>query len=175
MKVRRRPSRHGVGRAAGNRRHLGFGQDIRFQGLDQASAERRRGRPKPGNPWVVFGGRHADLALDAGMGAALSWLIGTHSLACVVDLPELGSGAGRRRFMSLPRSSTALRDHRGAGHDGPAGTGRPCDTRSGAGWEPSMNEPRLPHSSARIAGRTAALRSICRYGGTKDGQPIVLK
>lgn len=54
----------------------------------------------PGYPVVVFGGRHADVALDDGMGAALGRLIGTHPLACVVDLSELGSAAGRRRFMT---------------------------------------------------------------------------
>jgi len=54
----------------------------------------------PGYPVVVFGGRHADVALDEGMGAALGRLIGAHPLACVVDLSELGSSAGRRRFMA---------------------------------------------------------------------------
>ena len=54
----------------------------------------------PGYPVVVFGGRHADVALDEAMGAALGRLIGTHPLACVVDLSELGSSAARRRFMA---------------------------------------------------------------------------
>ena len=54
----------------------------------------------PGYPVVVFGGRHADVALDESMGAALGQLVGTRSLACVVDLSELGSGAARRRFMA---------------------------------------------------------------------------
>ena len=54
----------------------------------------------PGYPVVVFGGRHADVALDDGMGAALGWLVGGHQLACVIDLSELGSSAARRRFMS---------------------------------------------------------------------------
>lgn len=54
----------------------------------------------PGYPVVVFGGRHADVVLDEGMGGALGRLIGTHSLACVVDLSELGSAAARRRFMA---------------------------------------------------------------------------
>ena len=54
----------------------------------------------PGYPVVVFGGRHADVPLHEGMGAALGRLVGEHSLACVVDLSELGSGAARRRFMS---------------------------------------------------------------------------
>ena len=53
-----------------------------------------------GFPVVVFGGRHADVALDEGMGAALGRLIGGGDLACVVDLSELGSSAARRRFMS---------------------------------------------------------------------------
>ena len=54
----------------------------------------------PGYPVVVFGGRHADVALNDAMGAALGRLVGTHPLACVVDLSELGSSAARRRFMA---------------------------------------------------------------------------
>ena len=54
----------------------------------------------PGYPVVVFGGRHADVELDEGMGAALGRLVGTRDLACVVDLSELGSAAARRRFMT---------------------------------------------------------------------------
>ena len=53
-----------------------------------------------GYPVVVFGGRHADIALDGGMGAALGRLLGTHPLVCVVDLSELGSGTARRLFMT---------------------------------------------------------------------------
>ena len=53
----------------------------------------------PGYPVVVFGGRHADVGLDEGMGVALGRLVGGHQLACVIDLSELGSGAARRRFM----------------------------------------------------------------------------
>jgi uncharacterized protein len=55
----------------------------------------------PGFPVIVFGGRHADVPLDEYMGAALGRVVGTHeSLACVVDVSELGSSAARRRFMS---------------------------------------------------------------------------
>ena len=54
----------------------------------------------PGYPVVVFGGRHADIPLDAGMGAALGQLVGTRPLACVVDLSEFGSSAARRLFMT---------------------------------------------------------------------------
>lgn len=53
----------------------------------------------PGLPVAVFGGRHADVALDEGTGAALGRLVGTRPLACVVDLSELGGSAARRRFM----------------------------------------------------------------------------
>ena len=53
-----------------------------------------------GYPVVVFGGLHADIALDDGMGAALGRLLGTHPLACVVDLSEMGSSAARRLFMT---------------------------------------------------------------------------
>ncbi|HTW52544.1 MAG TPA: DUF87 domain-containing protein [Stellaceae bacterium] len=54
----------------------------------------------PGYPVVVFGGRHADVAITAQMGAALGRLIAGQALACVVDLSELGSSAARRRFMA---------------------------------------------------------------------------
>ena len=53
-----------------------------------------------GYPVVVFGGRHADIAFDEDMGAALVRLVGTHPLACVVDLSGFGSGAARRSFMT---------------------------------------------------------------------------
>ena len=51
-------------------------------------------------PVVVFGGRHADVPLTAGKGAALGRLVGTHALACVVDVSDLGSAAARRGFMT---------------------------------------------------------------------------
>ena len=52
----------------------------------------------PGYPVVVFGGRHADVPLDEGMGTALGRLVGTQPLACVVDLSEMSGSAARRRF-----------------------------------------------------------------------------
>ncbi len=58
------------------------------------------GTAASGYPVVVFGGRHADVALDAGMGSALGQLVGTHRIACVVDVSELGSSAARRTFMT---------------------------------------------------------------------------
>jgi len=58
------------------------------------------GAAASGYPVVVFGGRHADVALDEGMGAALGHLVGTHPLACVVDVSELGSSAACRAFMT---------------------------------------------------------------------------
>ena len=54
----------------------------------------------PGYPVVVFGGRHADVAITVEMGASLGRLIAGKALACVVDLSELGSSAARRRFMA---------------------------------------------------------------------------
>ena len=51
-------------------------------------------------PVVVFGDRHADVALDEGMGAALGQLIGTQRMACVVDVSDLGSAAAQRGFMT---------------------------------------------------------------------------
>ncbi len=53
-----------------------------------------------GYPVVVFGGARADVALASGMGPALGHLVGTHRIACVVDLSELGSSAVRREFMT---------------------------------------------------------------------------
>jgi len=58
------------------------------------------GAAASGYPVVVFGGRHADVALDEGMGAALGRLVGTHPLACVVDVSDLGGSAARRSFMT---------------------------------------------------------------------------
>ena len=54
----------------------------------------------PGYPVVVFGGRHADIPLDEGMGASLGQLVGTRPLACVVDLSEFSTSAARRLFMT---------------------------------------------------------------------------
>jgi hypothetical protein len=51
-------------------------------------------------PAVVFGGRHADIPLTPGMGAALGRLVGTQPLACVVDVSDLGSAPARRSFMT---------------------------------------------------------------------------
>ena len=51
-------------------------------------------------PVAVFGGRHANVPLDEGMGAALGHVIGTHQTACVVDISDLGSAAARRGFMT---------------------------------------------------------------------------
>ena len=53
------------------------------------------------HPVVVFGGRHADVALDPGLGTALGQLVGTQRMACVVDVSDLGSAAVRRGFMTL--------------------------------------------------------------------------
>ena len=47
---------------------------------------------------VVFGSAHADVPLTPGMGTALGHLVGTHALACVVDVSDLGSAAVRRAF-----------------------------------------------------------------------------
>ena len=57
------------------------------------------GVPGP-HPVVVFGGRHADVALDEGMGGALGRLVGAQRIACVVDVSDLGSAALRRSFMT---------------------------------------------------------------------------
>jgi hypothetical protein len=53
-----------------------------------------------GYPVVVFGGRHADVPITAEMGSALGRMIARGTLACVVDLSELGSSSARRRFMA---------------------------------------------------------------------------
>jgi len=54
----------------------------------------------PPFPVAVFGGAHADLPLDPGMGAALGRLVGTQPMACVVDVSDFGSGAARRFFVT---------------------------------------------------------------------------
>ena len=54
-----------------------------------------------GYPVVVFGGAHADVPLNPSTGAALGHLIGTHSMACVVDVSDLGSSVVRREFMAV--------------------------------------------------------------------------
>jgi len=51
-------------------------------------------------PVVVVGGRHAAVALDEGMGAAFGRLVGTHEMACVVDVSDLGSASARHGFMT---------------------------------------------------------------------------
>jgi len=51
-------------------------------------------------PVVVFGGLYADVALDEGKGTALGQLIGTHQIACVVDVSGLGSASVQRGFMT---------------------------------------------------------------------------
>jgi len=55
--------------------------------------------PAP-DPVVVFGGRHADIALAPGQGAALGRLVATRALACVVDVSDLGSASARRAFVT---------------------------------------------------------------------------
>ncbi len=55
--------------------------------------------PAP-HPVVVFGGRHADVALAPGQGAALGRLVATRALACVVDVSDLGSASARRAFVT---------------------------------------------------------------------------
>ena len=59
------------------------------------------GASPPPFPMVVFGGSRADVPLHAGMGAILGHLIGTHAVACVVDVSDLGSAAVRRAFMTV--------------------------------------------------------------------------
>ncbi len=54
----------------------------------------------PPFPVAVFGGLHADVPLDPGMGASLGRLVGAHAMACVVDVSDFGSAAARRAFMT---------------------------------------------------------------------------
>ncbi len=54
----------------------------------------------PPFPVAVFGGAHADVPLDPGMGAALGRLVGAQPMACVVDVSDFGSAAARRAFMT---------------------------------------------------------------------------
>jgi len=57
-------------------------------------------RAAPPFPVAVFGGAHADVPLDPGMGAALGRLVGAQPMACVVDVSDFGSAAARRFFMT---------------------------------------------------------------------------
>ena len=50
----------------------------------------------PPSPVVVFGGQHADVPLHAAMGRVLGCLVGTHQIARVVDVSDLGSADVRR-------------------------------------------------------------------------------
>jgi len=54
----------------------------------------------PPFPVAVFGGAHADVPPDPGMGAALGRLVGAQAMACVVDVSDFGSAAARRSFMT---------------------------------------------------------------------------
>ena len=58
------------------------------------------GGAAPPFPVVVLGGPHADVPLAPGMAAALGRLVGTHALACVVDVSDVASAAGRRSFVT---------------------------------------------------------------------------
>ena len=55
---------------------------------------------EPPFPVAVFGGARADVPLEPGRGAALGRLIGTETMACVVDVSDFGSVAARRSFMT---------------------------------------------------------------------------
>ena len=55
---------------------------------------------EPPFPVALFGGSHGDLPLEPGMGAALGHLVGTQPMACVVDVSDFASAAGRRAFMT---------------------------------------------------------------------------
>jgi len=54
----------------------------------------------PPFPVTVFGGLHADVPLTLGMAAALGQLVGTHPLACVVDVSDFASAAAQRSFVT---------------------------------------------------------------------------
>ncbi len=54
----------------------------------------------PPFPVAVFGGAHADVPLNPGMGAALGRLVGSQPMACVLDVSDFGSAAARRLFMT---------------------------------------------------------------------------
>jgi len=55
----------------------------------------------PPFPVTVFGGLHADVPLTLGMAAALGQLVGTHALACVVDVSDFASAAVQRSFVTV--------------------------------------------------------------------------
>ena len=51
-------------------------------------------------PVALFGGRYADVPLNEGTGRALGHLVGTHRIACVADVSDLGSSASRQASMT---------------------------------------------------------------------------
>jgi len=81
-------------------------------------------------PVMVFGGRHADVALDSGMGAPLGRLVGTHPMACVVDVSDLGSACRPARLHDGVHQGP-LRSQQRAAAPG-AGRGRPVGAATGA-------------------------------------------
>lgn len=53
----------------------------------------------PGYAIVVFGGKHADVPIDEGSGAALAQIVAEYDFPSIIDLSELPSQTKRRQFM----------------------------------------------------------------------------
>ena len=70
------------------------------------------GAAPSGYPVVVFDGRHADVVLDESMGAALGQLVGTHPLACVVDVSDLAAARRVSAAWQRIRFRSCRRRHR---------------------------------------------------------------
>lgn len=60
-----------------------------------------------GFPLVIFGGKHADVPINARAGAAIAELIFTGNRPCIIDLREFGTGERTRFFIDF--ASTAFK------------------------------------------------------------------
>lgn len=54
--------------------------------------------PSPFHP-VIFGGSHGDLPITEHVGALIGETVATMSESCIIDLSQIGTKAGERRFM----------------------------------------------------------------------------
>ena len=70
-------------------------------------------RPSP-YPLVIFGGRHADLPLDAGAGARVAQVLGTSTTPAILDTQQMSVAARTRFFTDF--AEAILRENRGPLH-----------------------------------------------------------
>ena len=70
-------------------------------------------RPSP-YPLVIFGGRHADLPLDAGSGERVAQVLGTSTTPAILDTQQMSVAARTRFFTDF--AEAILRENRGPMH-----------------------------------------------------------